>query len=71
MSLQTCSALANYYHRLGNQPLYEYFLIQVFGLSLSAISPLHKLQALALVARNISINLCKRLMSSASRGHAQ
>lgn len=71
MSLQTCSALANYYHRLGNQPLYEYFLIQVFGLSLSAISPLHKLQALVLVARNISINLCKRLMSSASRGHAQ
>jgi len=71
MSLQTCSALANYYHRLGNQALYEYFLIQVFGLSLSAISPMHKLQALLLVARNISVNLGKRLMLSVSKGHVQ
>lgn len=71
MTLQTCSALANYYHRLGNGPLYEHFLIQVFGLSLSAISPLHKLQALVMVARNISVNLCKRLMPSASKGPVQ
>lgn len=71
MSLQTCSALANYYYRVGNQPLYEYFLIQVFGFSLSAISPLHKLQALLMVARNVSINLCKRLLPSAAKGHVQ
>lgn len=73
MSLQTCTSLANYYNRIGNQELYEYFLIQVFGLSLSAITPLHKVQALLLVARNISVNLSKRLLLtlSGSKGHVQ
>ncbi|WP_407074054.1 MULTISPECIES: glycosyltransferase family 2 protein [unclassified Pseudomonas] len=71
MSLQTCSSLANYYNRIGNQAMYEYFLIQVFSLSISAISPLHKLQALLLVARNISVNLSKRLMLSVRKGHVQ
>jgi len=66
MSLHTCSALANYYHRQGNQVLYEYFLVQVFALSLAAISPLQKLQALMLVARNVSVNLFKGLIPSAT-----
>lgn len=70
MSLQTCTSLANYYNRIGNQAMYEYFLVQVFGLSISAISPLHKIQALLLVARNISVNLSKRLMLSV-KGHVQ
>ena len=73
MSLQTCTSLANYYNRIGNQELYEYFLIQVFGLSLSAIRPLNKLHALLLVARNVSVNLNKRLwlILSGSKGHVQ
>jgi len=71
MSLQTCSSLANYYNRLGNQELYEHFLIEVFGQSLSAVKPLHKLKALSLVVRNISVNLGKRLLPSASKGHVQ
>ncbi|MDB5983649.1 MAG: kfoC 2, partial [Pseudomonas sp.] len=71
MSFQTNSSLANYYNRIGNQELYEHFLVQVFGLSLSSVSPLRKLQALALVARNIIINLSKRLMPSVSKGHVQ
>jgi glycosyltransferase involved in cell wall biosynthesis len=70
MSLQTCTSLANYYNRIGNQAIYEYFLIQVFCLSISAISPLHKVQALLLVARNISTNLSKRLMLSV-KGNVQ
>jgi hypothetical protein len=68
MSLQTSACLANYYQRLGDQALYEYYLVQVFGLSLSAISPMQKLNALLLVARNVSANLFKRLTLSASRG---
>lgn len=68
MTLQTYASLANYYNRLGNQVLYEHFLVQVFGLALSAISPWHKLQALLLVARNVSVNLGKRLLPQASRG---
>jgi glycosyltransferase involved in cell wall biosynthesis len=71
MSLQTCSSLANYYNRQGNQELYEYFLMQVIGLSISALAPLHKLQALLMVARNASINLGKRLMPSTGKGHVQ
>jgi glycosyltransferase involved in cell wall biosynthesis len=71
MSLQTNTSLANYYNRIGNQALYEYFLIQVFGLSLSSVSPLHKLQALALVVRNVTVNLSKRLIPSVSKGHVQ
>jgi hypothetical protein len=68
MSLQTYACLANYYQRQGDQALYEYYLVQVFGLSLSAISPMQKLNALLLVARNVSANLFKRLTLSASRG---
>lgn len=71
MSLQTCSSLANYYHRIGNRELYEHFLVQVFCLSLSALGPVHKLRALLMAARNMSINLGKRLMPSASKGHVQ
>jgi len=61
MSLQTASCLANYYHHRGNQPLYEYFLTQVFSLSLAAVSPWQKLSALALVFTNVSRNLFRRL----------
>lgn len=71
MSLQTCSSLANYYQRTGNQELYEYFLMQVFCLSLSALGPLHKLRALLMAARNILTNLGKRLLPSISKGHVQ
>jgi glycosyltransferase involved in cell wall biosynthesis len=71
MSLQTHTSLANYYNRIGNEALYEYFLVQVFGLSLSSVSPLRKLQALLLVARNVSVNLSKRLLLSVSKGHVQ
>lgn len=39
MNLQTCSSLANYYNRLGNQPLYQYFLMQTVCLSLAALAP--------------------------------
>lgn len=71
MSFQTNSSLANYYNRIGNQELYEHFLVQVFGLSLSSVSPSRKLQALALVARNVAVNLSKRLIPSFSKGHVQ
>lgn len=71
MTLQTYAGLACYYRRLGNQGLYEYFLIQVVCLSLAALSPLHKLRALLLVARNFSVNLGKRLLVSHGRGHVQ
>lgn len=68
MTLQTYANLANYYNRLGNQALYEHFLMQVFGMALSAISPWRKLQALMQVARNVSVNLGKRLLLQDSRG---
>lgn len=71
MSLQTSSSLANYYQRCGNQELYEYFLMQVFCLSLSALGPMHKLRALLMAVRNMSINLGKRLVPSVSKGHVQ
>ncbi|WP_397452444.1 glycosyltransferase family 2 protein [Pseudomonas sp. NA-150] len=71
MSLQTNTSLANYYNRIGNEALYEHFLVQVFGLSLSSVSPLRKLQALLLVARNVSVNLSRRLLLSVSKGHVQ
>lgn len=71
MSLQTCGALANYYHRLGNQALYEYFLMELTGYSLSAVSPQHKLQALAQVACNFSRNLSRRLIPTMGKGHVQ
>ena len=53
--------LARYYQRIGDQPLYEYFMIQVFAQVLASISPLSKLQALGQVFQNISINLLRRL----------
>ena len=71
MSLQTCSSLANYYHRLGNQELYEHFVTQMFCLSLSALGPTHKLRALLMALRNISINLGKRLLPQPRKGHVQ
>lgn len=71
MNLQTCSALANYYHRLNSQPLYEHFLREVFCLSLSALSPAHKLQALAMIVRNISVNVWRRLMPPGDNARLQ
>lgn len=71
MSLQTCSSLANYYNRLGNQALYEYFLMQAVELSLSALAPRHKIQTLLMVARNFTVNLSRRLMSVIGRPHVQ
>ncbi|MGX0957047.1 glycosyltransferase involved in cell wall biosynthesis [Pseudomonas viridiflava] len=71
MSLQTCSSLANYYNRLGNQALYEYFLMQTVCLSLSALEPRHKLQTLLMVARNFAVNLSKRLWSGTGKAHVQ
>ncbi len=68
MTLHTYSALGNYYFRIGNQALYEHCQVQVFGLALSAISPLQKLLALALVARNVSVNLFRRVTAPAARG---
>jgi glycosyltransferase involved in cell wall biosynthesis len=67
MTLQTAACLANYYHHRGNQALYEYYLTQLFGLSLAAVSPWQKVSALALVAKNVSRNLCKRLSLPARR----
>ncbi|MDE1166971.1 MAG: glycosyltransferase [Pseudomonas sp.] len=68
MTLHTYSSLANYYFRIGNQALYEHCLVQVFCLSLSAISPWQKLTALAQMGRNIAANLLRRLSASVSRG---
>lgn len=61
MSMHAYYSLARYYHRIGNQAMYEYFLIQVFGHCLASISPLAKLQALLHVGQNISLNLLRRL----------
>jgi len=71
MSLQTCSSLANYYNRLGNQQLYEYFLMQTVCLSLSALAPRHKLQTLLKVVRNFTVNLSKRLLHPHGKAHVQ
>ncbi|MCD5989266.1 MULTISPECIES: glycosyltransferase family 2 protein [Pseudomonas] len=71
MSLQTSSSLANYYQRIGNQALYEHFLKQVFCLSLAALGPMHKVQALLMAIRNMSVNLRRRLLPSISKGHVQ
>ncbi|MCD5979683.1 glycosyltransferase family 2 protein [Pseudomonas quasicaspiana] len=71
MSLQTSSSLANYYQRIGNQALYEHFLKQVFCLSLAALGPAHKVQALLMAIRNMSVNLRRRLLPSISKGHVQ
>ncbi|MCV4283424.1 glycosyltransferase family 2 protein [Pseudomonas capsici] len=71
MSLLTFSSLANYYNRLGNQQLYEHFLMQVVSLSLAALVPRNKFQALLMVARNVIVNLGKRLMPSSGKHHVQ
>lgn len=71
MSLLTFSSLANYYNRLGNQPLYEHFLMQVVSLSLAALVPRNKFQALLMVARNFIVNLSKRLIPSNGKHHVQ
>ena len=68
MTLYTYACLANYYFRLGDRVLYEYFLVQVFGMCLSAISPMRKLGALVHVAGNVSRNLCRRLFPSLAKG---
>jgi glycosyltransferase involved in cell wall biosynthesis len=61
MSMHAYYSLARYYQRIGDQPLYEYFMIQVFAQALASISPLSKLQALGQVFQNISVNLLRRL----------
>ncbi|MBK3869706.1 glycosyltransferase [Pseudomonas stutzeri] len=61
MAMHAHYSLARYYDRIGNQTLYEYFLIQVFGECLSLISPFSKLQALSTIAQNIGLNLLRRL----------
>jgi len=61
MSMHAYYSLARYYRRIGNQAMYEYFLIQVFGHCLASISPLAKLQALLHVGQNVSLNLLRRL----------
>ena len=67
MSMHAYYCLARYYQRVGNQPLYEYFMIQVFAQALASISPLSKLQALGQVCQNISINLLRRLTQAPNR----
>ncbi|WP_341959010.1 glycosyltransferase family A protein [Pseudomonas sp. RC10] len=71
MALQTSGALANYYNRLGNDELYEHFLMELIGYSLSAITPQRKVQTLLQVGRNFSTNIGKRLMTTFSKGHVQ
>lgn len=71
MALQTSGALANYYNRLGNDELYEYFLMELVGYSMSAITPQRKAQTLLQVGRNFSTNIGKRLMTTFSKGHVQ
>jgi glycosyltransferase involved in cell wall biosynthesis len=71
MSLQTSGALANYYNRLGNQDLYEYFLMQLVESSLSAMTPQNKVITLSHVALNFSTNISKRLVPKLSKGHVQ
>jgi glycosyltransferase involved in cell wall biosynthesis len=71
MALQTSGALANYYNRLGNDELYEHFLMELVGYSLSAITPQRKVQTLLQVGRNFSNNIGKRLMTTFSKGHVQ
>ncbi|AHL76051.1 glycosyl transferase family 2 [Stutzerimonas stutzeri] len=65
MSMHAYYSLARYYQRIGNQSLYEYFMIQVFSQALASISPLSKLQALGQIFQNISINLIRRLTPGA------
>lgn len=71
MALQTSGALANYYNRLGNDELYEYFLMELVGYSLSAITPQRKVQTLLQVGKNFSTNIGKRLMTPLRKSHVQ
>ena len=61
MTTHAYYSLALYYQRIGDQSLYEHFMIQVFAQVLASISPLSKVQALGQVFQNISINLLRRL----------
>jgi len=61
MATHAYYSLARYYQRIGDQALYEYFMIQVFAQALASISPVSKIQALGQVFQNISINLLRRL----------
>ncbi len=65
MTMHAYYSLARYYQRIGNQSLFEYFMIQVFTQALALISPLSKLQALSQAFQNISVNLLRRLMPGA------
>lgn len=67
MAMHAHYSLARYYNRIGNNALYEYFLIQVFGECLSLISPFSKIQALSTIAQNISLNLLRRLSPRLAR----
>ena len=71
MALQTSGALANYYNRLGNDELYEYFLSELVAYSMSAIKPQRKVQTLLQVAGNFSLNISKRLVTTISKGNVQ
>ncbi|TDV63490.1 glycosyltransferase family A protein [Pseudomonas sp. LP_7_YM] len=71
MALQTCGALANYYNRLGNDDLYQHFLMELVGYSLSAITPRRKVQTLLQVGRNFGVNIGKRLVTTFSKDHVQ
>ncbi len=65
MSMHAYYCLARYYQRIGDAPLYEYFMTQVFAQALASISPLSKLAALGQVFHNISVNLFRRLTPGA------
>lgn len=65
MTTHAYYSLALYYQRIGDQSLYEHFMIQVFAQVLASISPLSKVQALGQVFQNISINLLRRLTPGA------
>ncbi|KPY55249.1 Glycosyl transferase, group 2 family protein, partial [Pseudomonas syringae pv. solidagae] len=56
---------------LGNQPLYQYFLMQTVCLSLAALAPRHKLQTLCKVAGNVIGNLARRLLPANGKAHVQ
>ncbi|KOP53214.1 glycosyl transferase family 2 [Pseudomonas coronafaciens pv. porri] len=71
MNLMTCFSLANYYNRIGNQPLYEHFLVQTVCLALAALAPRRKLQTLWKVAGNLVANLFKRLLPTPTDSHVQ
>ncbi|MCI3946244.1 glycosyltransferase [Pseudomonas syringae] len=71
MNLLTCSSLANYYNRIGDQPLYEHFLMQTACLALAALAPRRKLQTVSKMAGNVVGNLLRRLLPAPSKPHVQ